>query len=66
MRAEIVLMTSNEAIGEAVIRAGCDAYYDYPITPQNELTACFRCPFSAPVTAWRHIPCGHRQLRRRP
>lgn len=34
-----VLMTGNEAIGEGAIRAGCDAYYGYPITPQNELTA---------------------------
>jgi len=34
-----VLMTGNEAIGEAAIRAGCDAYFGYPITPQNELTA---------------------------
>jgi len=34
-----LLMTGNEAIGEAAIRAGCDAYYGYPITPQNELTA---------------------------
>ncbi|MCL2852230.1 MAG: 3-methyl-2-oxobutanoate dehydrogenase subunit VorB [Defluviitaleaceae bacterium] len=28
----------NEAIAEAAIRAGCMAYYGYPITPQNELT----------------------------
>ncbi|MFC1452791.1 3-methyl-2-oxobutanoate dehydrogenase subunit VorB [Verrucomicrobiota bacterium] len=34
-----VLMTGNDAVGEAAIRAGCDAYYGYPITPQNELTA---------------------------
>ncbi len=33
------LMKGNEAIGEAAIRAGCDAYFGYPITPQNELTA---------------------------
>lgn len=32
-------MTGNDAIGEAAIRAGCDCYYGYPITPQNELTA---------------------------
>jgi len=32
-------MTGNEAIGEGAIRAGCDCYYGYPITPQNELTA---------------------------
>jgi 2-oxoglutarate ferredoxin oxidoreductase subunit alpha len=32
-------MKGNEAIAEAAIRAGCGAYYGYPITPQNELTA---------------------------
>ena len=34
-----VLMTGNEAIAEGAIRAGCDAYFGYPITPQNEITA---------------------------
>jgi len=34
-----LLMTGNDAIGEGAIRAGCDCYYGYPITPQNELTA---------------------------
>ena len=33
-----VLMTGNGAIGEAAIRAGCQCYFGYPITPQNELT----------------------------
>jgi len=33
------LMKGNEAIAEAAIRAGCDAYFGYPITPQNELIA---------------------------
>ncbi|GAB1456833.1 hypothetical protein MASR2M48_21410 [Spirochaetota bacterium] len=33
------LMKGNEAMGEAAVRAGCDAYFGYPITPQNELTA---------------------------
>jgi 2-oxoglutarate ferredoxin oxidoreductase subunit alpha len=32
-----VLMKGNEAIGEAAIQAGCDAYFGYPITPQAEL-----------------------------
>jgi 2-oxoglutarate ferredoxin oxidoreductase subunit alpha len=36
---EMRLMKGNEAIGEAAIRAGCKAYFGYPITPQNELTA---------------------------
>lgn len=34
-----VLMTGNEALAEGAIRGGCDAYFGYPITPQNELTA---------------------------
>jgi 2-oxoglutarate ferredoxin oxidoreductase subunit alpha len=34
-----VLMKGNEAIAEAAIRAGCGAYFGYPITPQNELIA---------------------------
>jgi len=34
---EKVLMSGNEAIAEAAIRAGCGAYFGYPITPQNEL-----------------------------
>jgi 2-oxoglutarate ferredoxin oxidoreductase subunit alpha len=34
-----VLMTGNDAVGEGAIRADCDAYFGYPITPQNELTA---------------------------
>ena len=32
-----ILMTGNAAIGEAAIRAGCQCYFGYPITPQNEL-----------------------------
>lgn len=31
------LMKGNEAIAEAAIRAGCDAYFGYPITPQSEV-----------------------------
>jgi len=34
-----VLMTGNEAIAEGAIRAGCDAYFGYPITPQNEIAS---------------------------
>ncbi|MBN2875300.1 MAG: 3-methyl-2-oxobutanoate dehydrogenase subunit VorB [Spirochaetales bacterium] len=39
MAEEKRLMKGNEAMGEAAVRAGCDAYFGYPITPQNELTA---------------------------
>ncbi|MEW6618125.1 MAG: 3-methyl-2-oxobutanoate dehydrogenase subunit VorB [bacterium] len=34
-----ILMTGNEAIAEAAILAGCECYFGYPITPQNELIA---------------------------
>ena len=36
---ERILMCGNEAMAEAAIIAGCDAYFGYPITPQNEITA---------------------------
>lgn len=31
------LMKGNEAIAEAAIRAGCKAFFGYPITPQNQI-----------------------------
>lgn len=34
---ELRLMKGNEALAEAAIRAGCDAYFGYPITPQSEI-----------------------------
>ena len=36
---ERVLVCGNEALAEAAIIAGCDAYFGYPITPQNEIIA---------------------------
>lgn len=39
MSGERLLMCGNEALAEAAIMAGCDAYFGYPITPQNEITA---------------------------
>ena len=36
---EKVLMKGNDAIAESAIRAGCGAYFGYPITPQNEIPA---------------------------
>jgi 2-oxoglutarate ferredoxin oxidoreductase subunit alpha len=30
-------MKGNEALAEAVIRSGCQAYFGYPITPQSEI-----------------------------
>jgi 2-oxoglutarate/2-oxoacid ferredoxin oxidoreductase subunit alpha len=35
--AEVKLMKGNEAFAEAAIRAGSDAYFGYPITPQSEV-----------------------------
>ncbi len=37
MKKELRLMKGNEAIAEAAIRAGADAYFGYPITPQSEV-----------------------------
>lgn len=34
-----ILMKGNEAIGEAAIRAGCQCFFGYPITPQTEVAA---------------------------
>lgn len=34
---ELRLMKGNEAVAEAAIRAGADAYFGYPITPQSEV-----------------------------
>ena len=36
-----ILMKGNEAIAEAAIQAGCQAFFGYPITPQNEIPAYF-------------------------
>ena len=35
--ADYKLMKGNEALAQAAIRAGCDAYFGYPITPQSEV-----------------------------
>ena len=32
-------MCGNEALAESAIIAGLDAYFGYPITPQNEIPA---------------------------
>ena len=32
-----ILITGNQAIAEAAIRAGCRFFFGYPITPQNEI-----------------------------
>lgn len=34
---ETVLMKGNEALAEASMRAGCEGYFAYPITPQSEV-----------------------------
>jgi len=36
-RSETTLMKGNEALAEASMRAGMDAYFGYPITPQSEI-----------------------------
>lgn len=37
MKQDIKLMKGNEAIAHAAVRAGCDGYFGYPITPQSEI-----------------------------
>ncbi|MDR1327643.1 MAG: 3-methyl-2-oxobutanoate dehydrogenase subunit beta, partial [Heliobacteriaceae bacterium] len=32
-----VLIKGNYAIAEAAVKAGCDCYFGYPITPQSEI-----------------------------
>lgn len=34
---ETVLMKGTDAVGRAALLAGCEHYYGYPITPQNEI-----------------------------
>ena len=34
---DLQIMKGNEALAEAVIRAGCKGYFGYPITPQSEI-----------------------------
>mgnify|MGYP002736339508 FL=1 len=34
---EVVLMKGNEAVANAAIRCGADAFFGYPITPQSEI-----------------------------
>ncbi len=37
IKSEKKLMRGSHVLGEAAIRAGCRAYFGYPITPQNEI-----------------------------
>lgn len=36
---ERVLMKGNEALAEAALKAGCRAFFGYPITPASEITS---------------------------
>lgn len=36
-KSEVRLMKGNEALAEAAFRAGMQAYFGYPITPQSEV-----------------------------
>lgn len=44
--ADKVLMRGTHVLGEAAIRAGCRAYFGYPITPQNELPEYMAAAFA--------------------
>ncbi len=43
---ELRFMKGNEALAEAAIRAGADAYFGYPITPQSEIMEYFMAQIS--------------------
>ena len=36
--AETMFVQGNEAVGHGALAAGCEAFFGYPITPQNEIT----------------------------
>jgi 2-oxoglutarate ferredoxin oxidoreductase subunit alpha len=40
-----LLVQGNEAVGWGALTAGCDAFFGYPITPQNEVTEWFAREF---------------------
>jgi len=42
---ERIFVQGNEAIGWGALNAGCDAFFGYPITPQNEATEWFAREF---------------------
>ncbi len=45
MMAEKMLVQGNEAVGWGALSGGCDAFFGYPITPQNEITDWFAREF---------------------
>jgi len=40
-----MLVQGNEAVGWGALAVGCDAFFGYPITPQNEITEWFSREF---------------------
>ncbi|MDY6854004.1 MAG: 3-methyl-2-oxobutanoate dehydrogenase subunit VorB [Thermodesulfobacteriota bacterium] len=43
--AERIFVQGNEAVGWGALYAGCDGFFGYPITPQNEVTQWFASEF---------------------
>ena len=54
------LWKGNEAVAEAAIRAGCQCFFGYPITPQNEIRNIFQTPAG---TRWM-LFAGRKRSRR--
>ncbi len=42
---ERIFIQGNEAVGWGALQGGCDGYFGYPITPQNEVTQWFASEF---------------------
>ena len=38
---DVILIQGNEAVGWGALSAGCDGFFGYPITPQNEIPEFF-------------------------
>ncbi|MDY6855647.1 MAG: 3-methyl-2-oxobutanoate dehydrogenase subunit VorB [Thermodesulfobacteriota bacterium] len=45
MMDEVVFIDGNEAVGWGALAADCDAFFGYPITPQNNITEWFAREF---------------------
>ena len=45
--AEKMFVQGNEAVGWGALYSGCDGFFGYPITPQNEVTQWFAREFPA-------------------
>ncbi len=53
---ERIFVQGNEAIGWGALMAGCEAFFGYPITPQNEITEWFAREFPKRGRVFLQVP----------